>query len=106
MKLFGFWASPFPARVHWTLKLKGVEYEHIEENLSAKSPLLLQYNPIHKGVPVLVHNGEPLAESLVIMEYIDETWKQNPILPDDPYERALARFWAKFVDDNVSLTKK
>lgn len=104
VKVFRTWSSPFPLRVIWALKLKGIEHEYCYEDLSNKSPLLLEYNPIHKKVPVLVHNGRPIVESIVILEYIDETWKENPILPEDPYDRAMARFMAKFSDEKVSHT--
>ncbi|KAL6009658.1 hypothetical protein ACLOJK_000087 [Asimina triloba] len=54
---------------------------------------------LKKTFPTKAHGEKPLAESLVILEYIDEVWTKNPILPQDPYERATARFWAKFIDD-------
>ncbi|KAL1196683.1 Glutathione S-transferase U6 [Cardamine amara subsp. amara] len=111
VKLLGVWASPFSRRIEMALKLKGVSYEYLEEDLEKKSSLLLALSPIHKKIPILVHNGKTIIESHVILEYIDETWKHNPILPQDPYERSVARVFAKLVDEQivnvgfVSLTK-
>jgi glutathione S-transferase len=102
VKLLGSVKSAFVCRVQIALNLKGIEYKFVEENLVNKSDQLLKYNPVYKKVPVFVHNENPISESLVILEYIDETWKQNPIFPSDPYQRALSRFWSKFIDDKVN----
>ncbi|XP_050258117.1 glutathione S-transferase U9-like [Quercus robur] len=102
VSLHGFFASPYVRRVELALKFKGIPYEYVEEDLKNKSSLLLKYNPVHKKVPVLVHNGKPIVESLIILEYIDETWKNRPrFLPEDPYKRAQIRFWASFVHQQV-----
>ncbi|KAG0466146.1 hypothetical protein HPP92_017726 [Vanilla planifolia] len=105
LKLVDFWASPFGQRVRIALAEKGVEYDYHEENLPAKSELLLKCNPVHKKIPVLIHDGRPVCESLFIIQYIDEVWPdENPIIPSDPYSRAQTRFWADYVEKKVYLT--
>ncbi|WOH13564.1 hypothetical protein DCAR_0833074 [Daucus carota subsp. sativus] len=100
--LLDCWASMFGMRVRIALAKKGVHYECIEQNLAHKSPLLLEMNPIHKKVPVLIHNNKPICESLVIVQYIDEVWNDKaPLMPSDAYQRAQARFWADFIDKKV-----
>ncbi|KAL7197734.1 hypothetical protein ACSBR2_020289 [Camellia fascicularis] len=101
LQVLGTKLSPFSHRVEWALKLKSIDYEFVEEDLRNKSSLLLELNPVHKKIPVLIHGEKVISESLIILEYIDETWKDNPILPIDPLERAYARFWAKFVDEQL-----
>ncbi|KAJ9672820.1 hypothetical protein PVL29_026168 [Vitis rotundifolia] len=101
--LLDFLGSPFAMRVRLALAAKGIEYQIEEEDLTqSKSSLLLKVNPVHKKIPVLIHNGKPICESLIIVEYIDEVWKDRcPLLPADPYQRAKAKFWADFIDKMV-----
>ncbi|CAN4104367.1 unnamed protein product [Withania somnifera] len=100
--LLNFWPSPFGMRIKIALAEKGISYEYKEEDTSNKSPFLLQVNPIHKKVPVLIHNGKVICESLIVVQYIDEVWKAKaPLLPYDPYDRAQARFWADYGDKKL-----
>uniref|UniRef100_A0ACD5ZGN3 Uncharacterized protein n=1 Tax=Avena sativa TaxID=4498 RepID=A0ACD5ZGN3_AVESA len=103
LKLLGTWRGPFALRVALTLNFKGLSYEYQEEDLGNKSELLLESNPVNKKVPVLIHNGVPICESLAILEYIDEVYagRGPSLLPADPYQRARARFWAAYIDNKL-----
>ncbi|KAL5758969.1 hypothetical protein ACOSP7_021580 [Xanthoceras sorbifolium] len=95
-------------RVRVALAEKGIKYESKEQNLLInKSRELLKANMVHKNVPVLIHEGKSICESLVIVEYLDEVWhEKSPLLPSDPYQRSQARFWADYVNKKVSLATR
>ncbi|KAF7032464.1 hypothetical protein CFC21_043632 [Triticum aestivum] len=102
VKLLGSVVSPFAVRVRMALHLKGVSYEYLEQDLFHKGELLLAANPVLKKVPVLIHAGRPVCESLAIVEYVDDVWADGAsLLPADSYGRAVARFWAAYVDDKL-----
>ncbi|XP_047326091.1 glutathione S-transferase U19-like [Impatiens glandulifera] len=89
-------------KVRIGLAEKGVEYESFEEDLSNKSKLLHAMNPVYKQVPVLIHNGLPISDSSIILEYIDDLWTgYSHIFPSDPHLRAQARFWVDYIAKNI-----
>ncbi|TKW22669.1 hypothetical protein SEVIR_4G243500v4 [Setaria viridis] len=107
--LLDFWVSPFGQRCRIALAEKGIPYEYSEQELlGTKSDLLLRSNPVHKKIPVLLHAGRPVCESLVILNYLDEAFPSaaRSLLPSDPYARARARFWAAYSDKVYELGTK
>uniref|UniRef100_A0A151UGB9 glutathione transferase n=1 Tax=Cajanus cajan TaxID=3821 RepID=A0A151UGB9_CAJCA len=94
-------ASMFGMRVRIALAEKGVKYVYKEESIGNKSPLLLKNNPIHKQTLVLIHNGKPICESLNIVEYIDEFWKDKA-----PVQEAGSELWASKVDQQEKARKE
>lgn len=105
LTLIGAWQSPFVLRARVALNIKNLQYVFHEETFGNKSELLLKSNPVHKKIPVLLHSGKSICESLIIVEYIDEVWSSSghAILPSDPYDRAIARFWASYIDEKVMI---
>jgi glutathione S-transferase len=83
------------------LQEKGLEYEgHYVDLLRFEqhSDWFKALNP-NGQVPVLIHGERIVNESTVINEYLEDEFPENPLRPDDSWERAQMRIWSKFVDE-------
>ena len=94
MKLYGFWRSLATYRVRVALALKGLEAEQQYVNLLQGAQHGDDYKAVNPQsvVPALViDDGSPLFQSLAIVEYLEETCPEPPLLPKDPLGRARVR---------------
>jgi glutathione S-transferase len=82
---------------------KGLDYVSKEIDIVGgehQTPEYLALNP-KAVVPTLVHDGRPIIDSTIINEYIDDTWPEPSLKPDDLYERQRMRQWTKRLDDKI-----
>jgi len=96
------WAvrNPYVQRAVIALKEKGVEFERIDINLASKPDWFLKISPLGK-TPVLLVGEQPIFESAVICEYLEDT--QAPSLhPSDPLQRARHRSWIEFASATLN----
>lgn len=94
MKLYGFWRSLASYRVRVALALKGQRAEEVSINLLQGAQHGDAYKSVNPQsvVPALVSdNGPPLFQSLAIIEFLEETCPEPPLLPKDPRGRARVR---------------
>lgn len=99
MKLYGYFRSSAAFRVRIALNLKRLDYDSASIHLrrgDQRRPEFLGVNP--QGlVPALESGGQTLIQSLPIIEYIDETYPEPPLLPSDAAGRARVRALAAIV---------
>ena len=91
---------PFAQRSHMTLLEKNLEFELREVELENKPSWFETISPYSK-VPVLCHGNIQVYESTIINEYLEESFPERRLLPDDPSKRANARIWIDF--DNTKF---
>jgi maleylpyruvate isomerase len=100
MKLHGYFRSSASYRVRIALNLKGLSAEHLPHHLRKGeqcAPAYLAINP--QGlVPTLEDDaGGVLTQSIAIIEWLDETHPEPPLLPKDPLRRAKVRAFAQAI---------
>jgi maleylpyruvate isomerase len=109
VKLYNYWRSSSSWRVRIALAWKGVEYEYVPVDIAPRgneqsTEAFDAVNPMHQ-VPVLEVDGagEPrrIAQSMAILEYLEERFPQPPLLPVDLDERARVRQVAEIVNSGI-----
>lgn len=104
MRLYSYWRSSCSYRVRIALAWKGIEHEIVpvhlargeqnDETFRAKSP--------SRQVPLLVTDeGDELAQSIAILEYLEERFPSPPLLPSGAAPRARARQLAEIVNSGI-----
>ncbi len=103
--LYSYWRSSAAYRVRIALNLKGLPYEirpvHLVNNGGEQhSPDYKALNP-QELLPSLVDQGQVFTQSMAIVEYLDETYPGQPLLPKEPAGRARVRALAQVVGCDV-----
>ncbi|MFC0676857.1 maleylacetoacetate isomerase [Lysobacter korlensis] len=105
LRLYSYWRSSAAYRVRIGLNLKGLRYETAPVHLvrdggEQHSPQFRETSP--QGlVPVLQHGNRMIRQSMAILEYLDETWPDAPLLPTVSRDRARVRALAQIVGCDI-----
>jgi glutathione S-transferase len=100
LELYNFSQSTCSLKVRICLAEKGLEWVDrrlISKNHDHLTDWYLKLNP-NGVVPTLIHDGRPVVESSVIIQYLDQIHPQTPLAPPDAYGQATLRSWLAFVD--------
>jgi maleylacetoacetate isomerase len=102
VKLYSYFRSSAAYRVRIALNLKGIAYETsavhlVKDGGHNKRPEFRAINPQMRVPTLITPVGDILIQSLAIIEYLDETHPQPPLLPKDPIARAKVRALAELI---------
>lgn len=104
MKLYNYFRSSASWRVRIGLALKGLDYDYAPVHLAKNEQFAEPFanRQVSHLVPALVlDDGRWLSQSMAILEYLDETHPEPPLLPRDPLARAQVRALAQDIGCDI-----
>jgi maleylacetoacetate isomerase len=104
VKLYNYWRSSASWRVRIALAYKKIAYDYLPVNLLEQKQRADDYralNPMQQVPTLVLDDGRQLAQSIAILEYLEETVPEPALLPRDPYLRARARQLAELVNSGI-----
>lgn len=106
MKLYNYWRSSASWRVRIALAYKNIPYEYVAVNIlpsvkAQNAPDYQKLNPMQQVPTLVLDDGRQLAQSIAILEYLEEVAPRPSLLPADPYLRARARQLAELVNAGI-----
>jgi maleylacetoacetate isomerase/maleylpyruvate isomerase len=103
LTLHSAWRSSAAYRVRIGLNLKGLAYDTAPVNLVSSQHLEPAYAALNpqRLLPTLEVDGRALTQSLAILDWLDETVPEPPLLPADAFDRALVRSMAQIVASDI-----
>ena len=100
MKIIGSYVSPYVRKVLACMNLKGLDYEVDPITPFFGNDEFERLSPLRR-IPVLIDAGFSVSDSTVICEYLDEAYPGHRLYPDDPRNRARARWFEEFADTRL-----
>ena len=101
IKLYQFAISHYCEKARWALDHKGLSYEAISLLPGQHINTIRKLTGADSSVPVLDHDGHRIQGSKAIIDYLDDTFPENPLTPADPQAREAALSWEQRLDDEA-----
>lgn len=93
---------PYAQRAVLVAIAKGIPHDIVNVHLKDKPEFLLERNPLGKVPTIEMKDGSILYESLIVSDYLDETYKNRPLNSSDPFQKALDRIWVEHFNQVIT----
>lgn len=99
VKLYQFCISHYSEKVRWALDYKDIKYQPVNLLPGQHSRTIKKLTRAGSSVPVLDHDGQIIQGSSEILDYLDKTFPEPALMPEDPALQEQVRSWETKLDE-------